>query len=103
MKNAPDLHFADPLEVVESDDLDYEFRLGILQAWLSRVAGGQAVRGTREELEGAILALQARSKLKVDMPKEQPQTTTYGGVERSDLRSYSLMRLLRPLIDFLRR
>ncbi|MBF9029760.1 hypothetical protein HKCCE3408_05070 [Rhodobacterales bacterium HKCCE3408] len=91
---APDAYFADPMEIVDRDELDYEYRLDLLQSWLSRLADGRASRGTQTELEGAILALQARSKLKVDTPEGQPDTTTYGGSDRSNLRAYGLQRML---------
>ena len=94
MREAPDRYFADPVSIVDRGDLDYLTRLEMLQTWLARISDGNAVRGNREEVEGAILALQSRSKLKMDTPEEQPEITTYGGVERSNLRRYALRRLL---------
>jgi len=89
----PDRHFADPLDVLDRDGIEYEVRLRILQSWLSRIASGEAERGSRSEVEGAIVALQTRSKLKLDTPGGQPRTTTYGGVERSNLRVHALQRV----------
>ena len=102
-QDEPDRYFESALAVADSDHLDYEVRLDMLQRWLSRIAHGEAVRGNRKEVEGAIIALQARSKFKSDTPEEQPQTTTYGGVKRSDLRRYSLRRLLKRLGTVFRR
>jgi hypothetical protein len=101
-REEPDRHFEDALSVADRDDLDYEARLDMLQTWLSRIAAGKAIQGSQAEVEGAIIALQGRSKLKMDTPEEQPQTTTYGGVERSNLREYGLRRLLARLRRILR-
>ncbi|MFW5642001.1 MAG: hypothetical protein ACOCY0_04460 [Roseicyclus sp.] len=90
----PDRAFDDPLSIVNRQDLGYETRLHMLQTWLARLARGDALRGSREEVEGAIFALQSRSKLKQDTPEEQPQTTTYGGVERSNLRRDAMRRMI---------
>lgn len=97
VRDEPDRHFAEALSIVNREDLDYLVRLDMLQTWLVRVADGTAVHGSKKEIEGAILALQSRSKLKMDTPPEQPETTTYGGVERSDLREYGFQRLLNRL------
>lgn len=102
-RDRPDMWFDEPLDLVDRTDLDYEIRLDMLQRWQARIAAGQATRGTAEEVEGAIFALQARSKLKTDTPEEQPTTTTYGGVERSDLRRYGLWRVVERLRGVLRR
>ena len=96
-REEPDRHFPDALSIVNRCDLDYLTRLEMLQAWLARISDGEAVGGRREDIEGAILALQSRSRLKVDTPEDQPKTTTYGGVERSNLRRYALQRLLERL------
>lgn len=93
-RDEPDRHFADALSIVNRTDLDYLTRLEMLQRWLARLSDGEAVQGSRKEVEGAILALQSRSKLKTDMPDEQPVTTTYGGVERTNLRHYAVRRVL---------
>lgn len=96
-REEPDRHFAEALSIVNREDLDYLTRLEMLQTWLARISDGTAVRGSREEIEGAILALQSRAKLKMDTPEDQPRTTTYGGVERSNLRRYALRRLFERL------
>jgi len=96
-REEPDRHFADALSIVNREDLNYLTRLELLQTWLARISDGDAVRGTRDEVEGAIVALQSRSKLKMDTPEDQPATTTYGGVERSNLREYSFRRLVERL------
>ena len=94
MQGEPDRFFEDPFNIVESREFDYETRLNMLQTWLARIANKQAVRGDREEVDRAIVALQAGAKLKIDNPEEQPNTTNYGVVERSDLRKESRRRLL---------
>ena len=88
---------------VQWDDLDYLTRLDMLHTWLARISEGKALSGSRQEIEGAIIALQARSKLKTDMPDDQPGTTTYGGVERSNLKRYAIHKLLERLRGFYRR
>jgi hypothetical protein len=103
VRREPDRHFPTPLALVDRDDIAYETRLDMLQTWLSRHAEGAAARGSRSEIEGAILALEARAKLKTDTPQGQPVTTTYGGVARSDLRDYGLRRLLARLRGVFRR
>lgn len=103
VRQEPDRHFQDPLSLVDRDEIAYETRLDMLQTWLARLAEGKSARGSREEIEGAILALEARSKLKTDTPEDQPGTTTYGGVKRSDLRDYGLRRLLARLRSVFRR
>lgn len=103
VRREPDRHFEDPLTLVDRDEIAYETRLDMLQTWLARLADGAAARGSRDEIEGAILALEARSKLKIDTPEEQPGTTTYGGVARSNLRDYGLRRLLARLRGVFRR
>lgn len=103
VQEKPDLYYTNALSLADRGDLDYEVRLEMLQTWLARIADGRAVRGTQHELEGAILALQARAKLKMDTPDGQPETSTYGGVERSNLRLYGARHLLRRLRRVFRR
>ncbi|MEQ9257636.1 MAG: hypothetical protein RIG84_00915 [Roseovarius sp.] len=99
----PDLCFDDPMDLVDSEEIAHETRLDMLQTWLAHLAEGKAGNGTREDVKGAIYALQARSKLKTDMPREQPAVTTYGGVERSNLKRYGFWRVLRRLSGAFRR
>ncbi len=61
----PQRHFPDALSFFNRGDLDYLPRLEMLQAWLARISDGDAVRGEREEVEGAIIALQSPLKLKM--------------------------------------
>jgi hypothetical protein len=102
-QDAPDKYYADALSLANREDLDYLTRLDMLQTWLARIADGKAHRGSRKEIEGAIIALQSRSKLKTDMPEDQPANTTYGAVERSNLKRYAFRRLLERLRGFYRR
>jgi hypothetical protein len=96
-KEKPDRHFAEPMSIVNRDDLDYLTRLDMLQTWLTRVSHGKAEKGSPEKIQGAIVALESRAKLKMDTPENQPQTTTYGGVERSDLRVHAIRRMFERL------
>lgn len=97
------MHFDSALSLVDRGDIDYEDRLHMLQGWRDRIADGTAVRGTRDEVEGAIIALQARSNLRMDTPEGQPKTTTYGGVAPTNFRIYSLRLLIEELRRALRR
>jgi hypothetical protein len=103
LKTRPDTCFDAPAAVTDREDLQYETRLEILQKWRARLAEGSANRGTRAQVDSAIKALQARAKLKMDTPEEQPETTTYGGVDRSDLRQYGARRLAKKLRGTFRR
>lgn len=102
IRRAPDEHFEDVLTLVNREDIDYETRLDMLQNWLAGISDGTAIQQTREDVQGAIFALQAKSELKQDMPEEAPQTTTYGGVRRSNLRTYGARRLVKRLRGLIR-
>lgn len=50
--------FSDPLEIVDRTDLSYEKRLGMLQDWQAALAREDAPQEKRDELAGAIQALE---------------------------------------------
>lgn len=102
MWTAPWETFVEPTEIVDETRLEYAFRLRLLQHWLSLIASGTEGAGRREDVEAAIFALEARAKLKTDAPEDAPAVHNYGGVQRSDLRTYSLGSLARHFWRFVR-
>ncbi|SIO47450.1 hypothetical protein SAMN05444722_2413 [Rhodovulum sp. ES.010] len=103
LREHPDRFFGDPMEIVDAPRYDYELKLDLLQRWLARVTDGQAEGAPAEEVEAAIFALQARAKLADEEPREAPEVHNYGGVERSDLRRYSVTNLARRVRGYFRR
>jgi len=102
-RNRPDAEFDDPMKLVDFEEVTHDERLDLLQTWLARVADGRAMHGSREEVEGAILALEARAKLKTDPPPDAPLTHNYGVVQRTDHRDYGLWTFFRSLFRWPRR
>lgn len=100
---APWKAYEDPTDLIDDTRLDYEFRLDLLQHWLARIAEGEAEGPGRADVEAAILALEARSKLKTDEPEGTPEVHNYGVVNRSDLRRYSVSALAQRVWRFLRK
>jgi len=82
---------------VNRGELEYLPRIEMLQAWLERVSDGDAVRGKREVVEGAIIELQSPLKLKMDTLKDHTENTTFEAVERSDVRQHAFCRVLTRL------
>jgi hypothetical protein len=103
LRAAPDEAAAGPMAIVEDPRLDYAERLRLLQHWLARIAEGSAPDEAREEVEAAILALQARARLREDEARGTPEVHGYGVVEGSDLRRYSVSALAQRMWRFLHR
>lgn len=102
-ETAPDEHFDTPMAIVEAEEYSHEQRLDMLQLWLSRLAEGEAAHGDRTEVEGALLALQSRAKLKLDEPEEAPEVHNYGVVERTDFRRYGVRGMIERFRGMFRR
>jgi hypothetical protein len=100
--NAPWKVYGNPVDLVDDARLDYEFRLRLLQHWLSQIAEGRADRADRADVEAAIFALEARAQLKADEPEGTPKVHTYGVVDPSDLRRYSVSAIAKRIRRFLR-
>jgi hypothetical protein len=103
LRAAPDQAASGPMAIVDDPRLDYAERLRLLQQWLSRIAEGSAPDEVREEVEAAILALQARARLREDEAQGTPDVHGYGVVEGSDHRSYSMSGLAQRMWRFLHR
>ena len=102
-REAPERFVDDPMSVVDDEGFDYETKLHLLQHWLARITDGDAPDSGRTDVEAAIQALQARAKLKTEEPKGAPEVHTYGVVERSDLRRYSVSTLAQRIWRFFRK
>jgi hypothetical protein len=102
-REAPERFVDDPMSVVDDESFDYETKLHLLQHWLARITDGEAPDAGRTNVEAAIQALQARAKLKTEEPKDAPEIHTYGVVERSDLRRYSVSALAQRIWRFFRK
>ena len=76
----PRLVFTEPLAIVELADLPYEVRLRLLHRWLALAAAGPDPARVRDEVLGAILALEGGAKLRIDLPEEAPPEHGYGAV-----------------------
>jgi hypothetical protein len=103
LRTAPHETVSGPMAIVDDPRLDYSERLRLLQQWLARIAEGSAPGEAREEVEAAILALQARARLHEDEPSGAPAHHGYGVVEGSDHRRYSMTTLARRMWRFLHR
>ncbi|MEX5728695.1 phage terminase Nu1 subunit (DNA packaging protein) [Rhodovulum iodosum] len=103
LRKAPDRFFDDPMEIVDAQRYRYEVKLDLLQSWLARTADGRAAGPSGQEVQAAIVALQARAEMHVDKPADAPDVHNYGVVERTDLRRYSMSSLARRISRIFRR
>ena len=65
--------YSDPLDVADRVDLPYEERLELLQDWQVALENADAPQEHRDEVRGAIQALEMGAEVQDDEPEAGPE------------------------------